>query len=209
MTWAPEEQQRSSSDRWVNPKKWDEVVRDKKPVKEWRGRILSSPVSVGYELWGDDGKPHRAKNKADLSHIKPRQDGKFGPDKIKLVWAIAFGDIAANSVVVWTITQVSIHDALRSIVAKWGAPEAKNDPFGYDVLVTQYKKDGKTFYAIEVPGAESGTARYACPQIIASEWDQMKRDGFDLEALWSGGDPFPSAGGSNSPAPPDNDDVPF
>lgn len=209
--WAPEEQARSSSDRWVNPKKWGEVTRDKKTVKEWRGRILSSPVSVGYEVWGDDGKPHRSKTKAGLANITPRQDGKFGPDKIKLNWAIALGDIATDAVVVWTISQVSIQDALRGIVAKWGSPEAKNEPFGYDILVTQYKKDGKTFYAMEVPGAENGTARYACPPAIAAEWNALKAAGFDLEALWSGGDPFPSA-----PAASDsggnvgsNNDLPF
>ena len=191
--WAPAEESRSSSDRWVNPKKWTERAEKGRKFKSWRGRILSSPVSVGYEIWGEDGKPSRAKTAAGLAHIKPRQDGKFGPDKIKRQWAIAFGDVEAGQVVVWTIHQKMIQDGLAEKVTKWGKPENANEPFGYDVVVTQYVKDGKTLYSVDVPGAEDGTARYACPPAIEAEWTALKAAGFDLEALWTGGDPFPSA----------------
>ena len=133
--WAPAEESRSSSDRWVNPKKWTERAEKGRKFKSWRGRILSSPVSVGYEIWGEDGKPSRAKTAAGLAHIKPRQDGKFGPDKIKRQWAIAFGDVEAGQVVVWTIHQKMIQDGLAEKVTKWGKPENANEPFGYDVVV--------------------------------------------------------------------------
>ena len=183
--WAPEEQARSSSDRWVNPKKWEEVTEDKKPVKRFRFRVLT-PVSVGWEVWGTDDKPHRAKTKAELASVELRDD-RFNPGKKeqpKETWAVGVVDVDAQMVKVWTFALATVKNAFRSVTAEWGSP------FDYDLVCKQGKaSDGKTVYSLTVhPSGKTPLAGAG-----ADEWAAMKAAGFDLEAVWTGGDPFPSA----------------
>ena len=197
--WAPEESSSSSAGRWVNPKDWEEVTEDKKPVKRFRFRVLSS-VSTGAEVWGDDGKPYRAKTAKELSGIKPRQDGKFGPDKVKDVWAFVVLDVDADTEKVWTVHQATVRNALKSVTAEWG------DPFGYDLVCKQGKSsDGKTIYSMTAH--PSGKVPLGPAQ--AERWAALKAAGFDLEALWTGGDPFPSSGASGGGAADASSDIPF
>lgn len=202
--WAPEEADRSSGDRWVNPKKWPDVKEDGKTIKRFRFRVLS-PVSTGVEWWGEDGKPGRAKDRSLVPHGTKFQPSKFNPGKFetpKDIWAFVVLDVDADTEKVWTVTQATIRNALKAVTAEWGSP------FDYDLVCKQGKaSDGKIAYSMTVH--PSGKAPLGEAQ--AARWNALKAAGFDLEALWTGGDPFPSApaasdSGANAGS---SDDLPF
>lgn len=200
--WAPEETSSSSGDRWVNPKKWEEVKEDGKVVKRFRFRVLT-PVSTGLEGWTTENKPLRAKHEGGIPPGTAWQESRFNPgkqEKPKAAWAFAVLDVDADTEKVWVLTQATIKNAFKSVTAEWGSP------FEYDLVCKQGKaSDGKTVYSLTVH--PSGK----CPlkPEAAARWEQMKADGFDLEQVWCNGYPFPSAGASNAPAPAGDDEVPF
>lgn len=205
--WVPEDEGRSSADRYVKPANWKEARIEGQAVQLWRARLASRIVRL-WEVWDEDNKPHRAATKGELSHIKPRQEGKFGPDKVKEIWAALFLDVDADREVVWTISQWGVMSGLKEQIAEWGTP-AEGVIFDYDFVFVKGKAKGKTVYSVRVADASKGTARYPLTPEQVDRINALYSDGFDLEKLKTGGDPFPSAGASNAPAPAGDDDVPF
>lgn len=189
--WVPEDEGRSNLDRYVKPKDWKEAKLDGQKVNMWRARLASRIVKM-WEVWDEDSKPHRATTKAALSHITPRQEGKFGPDKVKEVWAALFLDIEADREVVWTITQFGVMSGLREQIAEWGTP-AEGVIFDYDFVFVKGQSKGKTVYSVRVADASKGTARYALTPEQVSRINALYADGFDLNKLAENGDPFPEA----------------
>ena len=200
--WAPEDEQRSSSDRWVNVKQWEEVKEDGKTVKRFRFRVLT-PVSVGLEGWTSENKPLRVKFEGAIPPGTKWQESRFNPgreEKPKPTWAFAVLDVDADVEKVWTITQATIKNAFKAVTAEWGAP------FDYDLVCKQFKtSDGKTAYSLTVH--PSGKCPLKPEQ--SARWEKMKADGFDLEQVWVNGNPFPSSGSASGRAVANDNDVPF
>lgn len=196
--WVPEDEGRNSLERYVKPKDWKEAKLDGQKVNVWRARLASRIVKM-WEVWDEDNKPHRARTKAELSHITPRQEGKFGPDKVKEVWAALFLDIEGDREVVWTITQFGVMSGLREQIAEWGTP-ANGVIFDYDFVFVKGQAKGKTVYSVRVADASKGTARYALKQEQVERINALYADGFDLNKLADNGDPFPEAAGGGGAA---------
>lgn len=203
----PKDEQRSSADRWVRTKDWPEAKVDGQKVNYFRARLISK-ITAGYEVWGDDGKPYRAKTKAGLSHIKPRQDGKFGPDKVNEIWAGLFLDVDADVEKVWTFSLWGVKSGLRSAIAEWGKPE-DGTIFPYDFVFQKGQEKGKTVYSVKVADASKGTARYALKPEQVERINALFAAGFDLESIFDGGDPFPQAADGGASSVPDSGDLPF
>ena len=65
-SWAPEEQERSSSTgRFANPKNWLEVKEGKRTYQKFRFRVLGPAVS-GMVAWSADNKPFRFRSEKDI-----------------------------------------------------------------------------------------------------------------------------------------------
>ena len=206
--WVPEtDEGRSSAERYVKPANWKEAKMDGQTVQVWRARLASRIVRL-YEVWDEDNKPHRAKTKGELSHIKPRQEGKFGPDKVKEVWAALFLDVDADRDVVWTISQWGVMSGLKEQIAEWGTP-ADGVIFDYDFVFVKGKAKGKTVYSVRVANASKGTARHPLKPEQVERINALYADGFDLNKLATGEDPFPPSGAGNAPSPAGDDEVPF
>lgn len=136
---------------------------------ENRFRILSKPV-LGWLDW-EDKKPLRFQ-------MKQKPEAPIDPKKpIKHFWAITVWDYTDNAIKVLEITQSSIQKAITDLAkdSDWG------NPVGYDIKVVR-KGDGmETEYSINPvphkPISEEIKEAY------------MNRP-TNLEALFSGGDPF-------------------
>lgn len=189
--WVPEDEQRSGAERWVRPKDWMEARVDGQKVQLFRARLISS-ITKGYEVWGTDGKPHRAKTAEALSGVEPRADGKYGPDKVKEIWAGLFLDVDGDIEKCWTFSLWGVKSGLRSAISEWGAPES-GTVFPYDFVFVKGTDKGKTVYSVRVADAAKGTARYDLRPDQLERINGLYAAGFDLEAIFAGGDPFPSS----------------
>lgn len=144
-------------------------------------RVLGSAI-VGYELW-INRKPVRkltAKDftREDLERADLDQDGN--PSRPRHFWAFPVIDYADTSVKILEVTQKTIQDGIQSLVSDedWG------DPKNYDIVVKRQTVDKKTSYNVIAKPAK------ALNQDQVSAWEQVKQDGFNLEALFDGADPF-------------------
>lgn len=209
-SWAPEEEARSSADRHVRPKDWPEVSEGGSKFKKFRFRVLSS-VSKGWSGWAEnDGKPKpvRAKTENGFPAGIRWQENKFNKGKLdapKEAWCFVVLDVDADTEKVWELTQFSIMKAFRSVVSEWGNPSE------YDLVCKQGKsKDGKVEYTLTV----HPSGKTPLDPAKAARWHELLEAGFDIEKMWTGGDPFPKAapaahsdsGGTGSHG---NDDLPF
>lgn len=206
--WIPDDEpKRSGKERWVRPKEWKEVKKDGQTMKVWRSRLVSR-ISKGYEVWDVDGKPHRSKTEAGLAHVQPRQDGKYGPDKVKEVWAALFWDVEAGTEKCFTFSQWGIKSGLREQITEWGTPDS-GTVFDYDFVFVLATVNGKPGYKVHVADAAKGTARHPLPQEAQDSIAALYAAGFNLEALWEGGDPFPASGAATGGGVENDSDVPF
>lgn len=164
---------------------------------ETRLRLLSNPV-IGCEYWNKDGKPvrllhHPAGRPADMRDA----DSSGRAEKIKEFWAMKAYNYTAGQMQIFQITQAQIKTQLAELSkdADWGHPKT------YDIKIIRSGKGLETKYSVTpVPAKpvtdEVKTAFAAAP--------------INLEALFSGADPFasngtaaPSAGGAaTAQAPP-------
>ncbi len=132
-------------------------------------RVLSSAIT-GYQYWNNDKKPIRLKEQPQgLPEDIRVENGK--PGAVKYFWAFAVYSYRAQKVQILEVTQASIQNAIRSLVAntKWG------DPKGYDISITRTGMGMDTEYSIMPNPHTPFEASLPLP---------------NLEALYSGEDPF-------------------
>jgi hypothetical protein len=145
-----------------------------------RFRILSVAI-VGWLYWNTENKPVRLKEKPETlpEDIRIGADGK--PDRIKHFWAFTVWNYREAKVQILEITQASIQGPLEDLVVSedWG------DPKEYDITITKKGQKLDTEYTVQ-PSPQKPVPADA--QAAASV---VK---VDLQALFSGSDPFASAG---------------
>lgn len=138
-------------------------------------RVLSSAI-VGFEYWNTNNKPIRSKT--SWTHIpddiKFDDDGRF---KINHFWAFVVYNYNEKRIQILEVTQKKIQRAIKALVdnPKWG------DPKGYDISVTRSGKGFETDY-VTMPSPHS-----QLDEGITKQYQAMQ---IDLEALYSGDDPF-------------------
>lgn len=134
-------------------------------------RVLSAPV-LGYEFWNLEGKPVRLK---DVPEVTP--DNMREGDKIKHFWAFAVWNYDAKSVQILEITQASIQRQIEDLVTNddWGTPQ------DYDITVNATGDGLKREYTVQ-PSPHK--------EVPEDARKAYKSTPVDLEAFFSGGDPF-------------------
>ena len=136
---------------------------------ENRIRILSHPI-IGWEDW-KDSKPFRFRmnEKPD----KPFVQGK----SIKHFWAMVVWNYADEAIQIFHPIQSTIQEPIRELSRSedWGKP------FDYDIKINRSGQDLNTKYSVmPLPKTEIS-------QIIQ---EALRAKPVNLEALFSGGDPF-------------------
>lgn len=135
-------------------------------------RILSHAIT-GYIVWSDK-KPHRFKDFASIN-IKPSKEG----DKAKHFWIMKIWDYKSESVKIWEVTQMSILDYVIGIAGN----SDYGDPRGYDLTITRTGEMLETNYIV-MPSPPKEISKEV------AEADKEKQ--VNLDALYSGGDPYAS-----------------
>lgn len=150
-----------------------------------RFRILSSPV-LGYEYWTKAKKPVRAHTPWDEApeDAKKNENGGFQ----KHFWAMIVWNYEAKKVQILEITQKTIMGSIGAYSDnhKWGSP------LGYDLVVKAVGEDLEREYTV-----------IAEPH---SEAPKADISGINLNALFTGEDPFNSKAVSEEINP---EDIPF
>jgi hypothetical protein len=138
-------------------------------------RVLSSAV-VGYEYWNVDGKPVRSKEAPDETPFDIKRNEK-GEAKIDYFWAFVVYNYEAKKIQILEIKQKAIMQYIQGLVKnpKWGNPK------GYDLCVNRKGAGLETKYIT--------TATPHSPVDVNVE-DKYKAMSIDLQALFSGNDPF-------------------
>lgn len=146
---------------------------------ENRFRVLGSAI-IGYEYW----KEHEGKR----SPVRVRMGQKVSTDDLessdgnplKHFWAFPVWDYSDNSVKVLEITQKGIQKELTALVQDedWGGPTA------YDVTVRKDGEGMETTYSTNPKPKKELTGEQK------AAWKETLDAGFNLNALFDGGDPF-------------------
>lgn len=147
---------------------------NKFPQGDTNFRVLT-PAIVGYEYFNSDNKPVRSREMFDETPGM-KKDGS-----VKHFWAFVVWNYEAERVQILELTQKSIMTSMKALIdnPKWG------DPHGYDITVTR-------------TGTTMNDTEYSCmpnPHTAISEEIAaafLKRT-VNLEALYSGADPFKAA----------------
>jgi hypothetical protein len=145
--------------------------------------VLASAI-IGFEYWNLEGKPVRLSEKPEEQpdDIRKGNDGK--PESIKHFWAFPVWDFKTSQVKILEITQKGIMNAIREYTVNpdWGSPVMQ-----YSFTV---KKDGD--------GLDTEYTIMANPKVVVADeiviaWEDVQSKGFDLNRLYTGGDPFTEA----------------
>lgn len=161
---------------------------------ENRIRIITDAI-VGNVFWsGSEGdrKPVRRRlNEVIEASELGIHNGER--EKVKHFWA--FGVWADGAVRILEVTQAGIRDSIESLCmsSDWG------DPKGYDLLITKKGSGLDTTYTV-MPGQKS--------PLPADAQKAIAETPLNLDALYSGGDPFAPATpgkGNNGSAKPTGD----
>jgi len=147
-------------------------------------RIMSSAIT-GYIYWTKEDKPVRSPEyPAHTPNIKTDENGKT---KIQHFWAFVVWDYAGEGAIkIMEVTQAGIRDSLLNLVndTDWG------DPKNYDIKITKTGQKLETRYQVSpVPHREA-------PANAVTEYLGMN---INLNALYSGGDPFGGNKEENTP----------
>lgn len=150
---------------------------------ENRFRILSKPI-LGWIDW-ENNKPLRFDMTSKPSHaVDPKKP-------IKHFWAFVVWNYKTEKIQILEITQATIQGAIQSLAqdGDWG------NPFMYDIKIVKTGEGMETEYKVNpVPHK---------PVDSTVQEAYMMKGAIDLNALYSGGDPF-----ENTP-PPAPAPVPF
>lgn len=137
-------------------------------------RILSNSIT-GWEYWNTLNKPVRSKEEpTSTPNIKTDKDGRT---KISHFWAFVVWDYKSQGIKILELTQRTIQDAIIALYKdeNWG------DPKGYDLAITKTGEKMDTKYTL-VPAPPK--------PVLESIKSQYERTIVNLEALYSGADPF-------------------
>jgi len=151
-------------------------------------RILS-PVTVGMEFWvtKDDGKgrtPVRRKMDEEIKITELEENPKSGElDMPKHFWACVAWNRSAEKIQILHITQASIRKAIAALERSKGWGDARE----YDITVT---REGQGF------DTEYSTMPEPKAKVEKKILDIYENTKINLEALFSGDDPFKVEGES-------------
>jgi hypothetical protein len=157
---------------------------DSKYLKLEKGETEFLPLDsaiVGFVYWNLDGKPVRLTEEPKTIPKDIRKDNDGLAEAIKHFWAFPVWDVQGQGVKILEITQKTVMQPLRDYTKnpKWGSPIMK-----YSFTVSRSGDNFETKYTIMANPAET------INQEITDKWDQVKADGFDLNRLFTNGDPF-------------------
>ena len=145
-------------------------------------RVLS-PAIVGYEYWNNDNKPVRSRTQfTSTPNAKVGQDGNI---KVSHFWAFVVYNYNAKKIQILQINQKGIQEYIQGFNnnPKWGNPQ------GYDIVVNRSGANLDTSYTVM---CEPHTP-------VATEvLEAYKSMNINLEALYSGQDPFALGGASTA-----------
>jgi hypothetical protein len=143
---------------------------------------LASPI-IGWQYWNTEKKPVRLRiepvgNFAELPGIKVEDDGKY---KVQHFWAFPVIDVVDGKVKILEITQKSVQNDIRAYIKnpRWGSPVMK---YTFSVAKTGEKLETK-YTVMANPLA-------TVPQEWVQAWNDTLTFGFNLDELFTGGDPF-------------------
>lgn len=140
-------------------------------------RIVSDSI-VGFEYWNTNNKPVRTKTNPTEkpADVRLNDDGSY---TVKHFWAFAVINRWNNQIQVLELTQASIMRSLTSLIenADWG------DPKGYDISIDRQGQKLDTKYTVQ-PSPHK--------PLTKEEQKMVDETPVNLEALFSGGDPFNS-----------------
>mgnify|MGYP003393021926 CR=1 FL=1 len=152
-------------------------------------RIVSDAIT-GYIGWTADKKPVRSKTS---SGVTDRTDMATDSDP-KAFWTFSIYNYGDKVTQVWEITQKSIMRQLKALAdnPKWG------DPKKYDLTITRV-------------GTSMNDTEYSVQPNPKEKFEEVTRP-VNLEALYSGGDPFAPTDkeiGEKVYETPNPEDIPF
>jgi hypothetical protein len=156
-----------------------------------RFRILGNAI-VGYMYWTRDTKPKRLKERPrgipeDIKWEVNKETGNEEPTSVKHFWAFPVYDYAGHSVKVLEITQSTIQKGMKIKMDNRKAPATE-----YDWIVTRSGSGLLTEYDIDVDTKD---------EILNESEILAEAAKIDLEALFSGGDPFTTTQLNSQPEP--------
>jgi len=160
------------------PEKKTNYLKFKKNDKKYQFRVVSSAI-VGYLYWNTEDKPVRLKQYPNPLPLDIKVRDKSTPQKeIKHFWAFVVIDREDGAIKVLELTQSTIMDFMKDAVddPQWG------DPRGYDFSVKRFLGSNEMVKYTTTP----------CPHktLTPEEQATIKATPVNLEALFSGGDPF-------------------
>lgn len=172
-----------------NPNSGYEVPKTEKQYLSFEeGATEFMPVQgaiTGYEYWNTAGKPVRSHTAFEEMPEDIRIDTKTGkPEKIKPFWAFPVYDFNPKAVIKIKVLQITQKTVMKQMLAliknpKWGSPVLK-----YSLTVTRDDSGDITAYSVMPnPMAEM-------PEEVAAAWEKALAGGFDINRLFTGGDPF-------------------
>jgi hypothetical protein len=149
-------------------------------------RILSDAIT-GYVYWSSNNKPIRSEFHPGTPH-DIRMDERAGkPETIKYFWAMIVLDLKDDQIKIWEVTQGTIREQIEALYdnPRWGHPNQ------YDLSITRSGEKLETSYVVQPNPKEPVN-----PAVLT----RFAEYPVNLQALYSGGNPFESA--PTTPAQP-------
>ena len=146
-----------------------------------RFRIMTPPI-LGYEYWVDN-ENGRKPVRSHMDEVPEISDlPNADPAELKHFWAMVVWNYQMNKVQILEITQKGIQKAITELNRDkdWGSPVGSN---GYDIVVNKTGEQKETKYNVIPKPQKPLTAD------ILKAVSEVK---IDLNALYSGADPFQS-----------------
>lgn len=159
------------------------------------GAFSENTAIQGVEYWTtvDDKRVPKRLHKGEPVPMDELEINKFGEQDIpKFFWTFPVWNYQEKRVQILEITQSTILTYIKKVIdnPKWG------DPRDYDFIVTRTEVKGKTVYTL------TNDPKEELDKEISELYKQMN---INLEALFSGDDPFASKGAKIDPKDvPDN-----
>ena len=169
-------------DKYEAPSSTGKYMKLKDGANEFR--VLGSSI-VGMELWIAK-KPvrHAMDNHFTRDELEQADTNKDGSvRRPKHFWAFPVIDMVDSTVKVLELTQKSVQDAMRVYIedADWG------DPKNYNISIKREGSDLETSYNVIAKPAKPLSSEQS------AAWEEVKKNGFDLNELFTAGDPFSPA----------------
>lgn len=154
-------------------------------------RILAAPI-LGFMYWtvtAEGRKPVRKRMNEKIDHSQLGVNDRGEQEKVKHFWAMPVWSYTAAAIQILEITQSSIQDSIRALDTddEWG------DPCQYDISITKKGTGLDTEYAVLASPKSPLDPNIAAAFHIAN---------LNLDALFSGGDPFAAPVQATAPTRP-------